>query len=58
MADGKVKPVELPISVFEMFPDFVQGFLKADPEKGQVVYQYTTAFPVRTMTQHIMTITP
>ncbi len=44
--DGTLKPVELPISVFEMFPDFVQGFLKADPEKGQVVYQYTTAFPV------------
>lgn len=44
--DGTLKPVELPISVFEMFPDFVQGFLKADPEKGTVVYQYTTAFPV------------
>ena len=44
--NGSLKPVELPISVFEMFPEFVQGFLKADPEKGQVVYQYTTAFPV------------
>ena len=44
--DGSVKPVELPISVFEMFPDFVQGLLKADPEKGTVIYQYTTAFPV------------
>ena len=46
MKDGKVKPVELPISVFELFPEFVQGFLKADPEKGTVLYQYTTAFPV------------
>lgn len=44
--DGTLKPVELPISVFEMFPDFIQSFLKADPEKGTVVYQYTTAFPV------------
>ena len=44
--NGSLKPVELPISVFEMFPEFVQGFLKADPEKGQVMYQYTTAFPV------------
>ncbi len=44
--NGSLKPVELPISVFEMFPEFVQRFLKADPEKGQVVYQYTTAFPV------------
>ena len=44
--DGTLKPVELPISVFEMFPDFIQNFLKADPDKGTVVYQYTTAFPV------------
>ena len=44
--DGTLKPVELPISVFEMFPEFIQGFLKADPEKGTVAYQYTTAFPV------------
>ena len=46
LKDGSVKPVELPISVFEMFPDFIQGLLKADPEKGTVIYQYTTAFPV------------
>ena len=46
MKDGSVKPVELPISVFEMFPDFVQNMLKADPSKGKVIYQYTTAFPV------------
>ena len=44
--DGTLKPVELPISVFEMFPDFIQNFLKADPDKGTVVFQYTTAFPV------------
>ncbi len=44
--NGTLKPVELPISVFEMFPEFIQSFLKADPEKGEVVYQYTTAFPV------------
>ena len=46
LKDGTVKPVELPISVFEMFPDFVQNLLKADPDKGKVLYQYTTAFPV------------
>ena len=46
LKDGTVKPVELPISVFEMFPDFVQNMLKADPSKGKVLYQYTTAFPV------------
>lgn len=46
MKDGSVKPVELPISVFEMFPDFIQKMLKADPAQGEVIYQYTTAFPV------------
>ena len=46
MKNGTVKPVELPISVFEMFPDFIQNMLKADPSQGDVLYQYTTAFPV------------
>ena len=46
MADEKVKPVDLPISVFELFPNFVQKMLKADPSQGTVIYQYTTAFPV------------
>ena len=44
--NGEVKAVDLPISVFEMFPDFVQKMLKADPSKGTSLYQYTTAFPV------------
>lgn len=43
---GKVKPVELPMSVFEMLPNFIQGFMKGNPEKHPVIYQYTTAFPV------------
>lgn len=43
---GKVKPVELPLSVFEMLPEFVQGFMKGNPQKGTMIYQYTTAFPV------------
>lgn len=43
---GNVKPVELPISVFEMLPEFVQGFMKGNPNKGELIYQYTTAFPV------------
>ncbi len=43
---GNVKPIDLPISVFEMFPDFVQNMIKGDPNKGELLYQYTTAFPV------------
>ena len=41
-----VKAVELPISVFEMLPAFVQNLMKGNPEKSPVIYQYTTAFPV------------
>ncbi len=43
---GNVKPVELPMSVLEMLPNFVQSFMKGNPEKGTMIYQYTTAFPV------------
>ena len=43
---GKVKPVEMAMSVFEAFPDFVKKLMTGDPNKDQVVYQYTTAFPV------------
>lgn len=44
--NGKIKPVELPMSVFEMLPEFVQNLMKGDPDKDPVVYQYATAFPV------------
>lgn len=43
---GKVKPVEMAMSVFEAFPGFVKKFMVGDPEKNTVIYQYTTAFPV------------
>ena len=43
---GKVKPVEMAMSVFEAFPGFVKKFMLGDPEKDQVIYQYCTAFPV------------
>ena len=43
---GKVKPVEMAMSVLEAFPDFIKRFMVGDPEKDPVLYQYTTAFPV------------
>ena len=43
---GKIKPVEMAMSVFESFPGFVKKFMVGDPEKNAVLYQYTTAFPV------------
>lgn len=43
---GKIKPIDLALSVFEAFPDFVKNMMTGDPEKDTVLYQYTTAFPV------------
>lgn len=44
--NGTIKPLELPLSVFEMFPEFIQRLMKGNPDDGTMVYQYTTAFPV------------
>ncbi len=43
---GKVKPIDMALSVFEAFPDFVKKMMTGDPNKDTVIYQYTTAFPV------------
>ena len=43
---GKVKPVEMAMSIFESFPGFVKKFMTGNPDKDPVLYQYTTAFPV------------
>ena len=43
---GKVKPIDMALSIFEAFPDFVKKMMMADPNKDTVIYQYTTAFPV------------
>ena len=44
--NGKVKPVEMAMSIFESFPGFIKKFMTGNPDKDQVIYQYTTAFPV------------
>lgn len=43
---GKIKPLDLAMSVFEAFPNFVKRHMKGDAAKDTVLYQYTTAFPV------------
>ena len=43
---GKVKPVEMAMSVMEAFPGFVKKLMTGDPAKEPVIYQYATAFPV------------
>ena len=44
--NGKVKAVDMAMSIFNMLPKFIKGFMMGDPEKRPVIYQYTTAFPV------------
>ncbi len=43
---GQIKAVSLAMSTFEFIPGFVKKFMVGDPEKDEVIYQYTTAFPV------------
>ena len=43
---GKIKPVEMALSIFEAAPGFVRKLMTGDPNKEQSLYQYTTAFPV------------
>ena len=43
---GKIKPVDLAMSVMEAFPQFVKNMMTGNPDKETVLYQYTTAFPV------------
>jgi len=45
-AKGKVKPVEMAMSIFESFPGFVKKFMVGNPQKDTMLYQYCTAFPV------------
>lgn len=44
--NGKIKPVDMAMSVFDAFPGFVKKMMTGNPEKSPVLYQYTTAFPV------------
>jgi len=43
---GKIKPIDLAMSVMDAFPDFFKKMMTGDPDKDTVLYQYTTAFPV------------
>ena len=43
---GKIKAIDMAMSIFEAFPGFVKKLMTGDPEKDTVIYQFTTAFPV------------
>ena len=46
LKNGHIKPVEPALAAMKYLPDFIKKFLCADPKQGQVLYQFTTAFPV------------
>lgn len=46
---GKIKPLDMSISLYELLPDFVRKQLLGNPKKEEVLYQFVTAFPVAAM---------
>lgn len=46
--NGTAKMVDMQIDMMKYFPDILKKVLCGNPEKEQVYYQYTTAFPVAT----------
>ena len=47
--NGKIKAVDIAISLYEYLPKFIQKFLLGNPEKDPVLYQFVTGFPVAAM---------
>ena len=45
-ASGSVKPLEMVISFYEKFPEFVKKKMLGDETRDTVMYQFATAFPV------------
>ena len=43
---GRIKPVQMAMSIFEAAPGFVKKLMTGNPEKEPSLYQFTTAFPV------------
>ena len=43
---GKVKATPLSMTTFTCLPGFVKRLMLGNPKKGNLLYQYTTAFPV------------
>lgn len=44
--NGKIKPLEFALSLYELLPKFVKKILLANPKKDKLIYQFTTSFPV------------
>ena len=46
--NGKVKPIDGALSIYEYLPAFVQKYLFGNPTKEKMLYQFVTSFPVAT----------
>ena len=45
--NGKIRAVDISISVYEYLPKFLlRWFILGDPDKGQMLYQFVTGFPI------------
>ena len=48
--DGNIKPLDLSISLYEFLPRFLlRWFVLGNPDKGQMLYQFVTGFPIEAM---------
>ncbi|MDE6748909.1 MAG: glycoside hydrolase family 3 C-terminal domain-containing protein [Lachnospiraceae bacterium] len=46
--NGKIKPLDYPLSLYELLPDFISRLIIGNPDKGTIIYQFVTGFPVAT----------
>ena len=47
--NGKIKGIGMSMSMYDMLPKFIRKFLVDDSTDKEILYQYTTAFPVTTV---------
>ena len=46
LSGKKVKPLDSLFELFEYLPKIINKFIKGNPKRGKLLYQYCTAFPV------------
>ena len=46
---GRIKPLDIPMSLYEFLPDSISRLLLGNPRKEEVLYQFVTAFPTAAM---------
>ena len=48
LKNGRIKPVGVAMDFFEMLPGILKKLISGNPDKGTLLYQYASAFPVGT----------